>query len=130
MIPDKKQRILSAFFSLKTQDNTLTKQKILNSIDYYKKLVNDEYNNILSSYDDVMAARINGPKTEIEKLKQERQALNEKIADLNRQISLKETEIMRNTKELNSKKANYAATFSTVINQLENDKKEINSILQ
>jgi hypothetical protein len=129
-IPDKNARTISAFYSLKAQDPKVTKQSILNSIDYYKDVVNKEYQNVLSSYNATVEAQVNAPRKEIEKLTAQKQELLDRIATIDKQVSVLQQEITDKTLELNNKKADYDASFDLVIKNLNEEKTELNNILQ
>lgn len=129
-IPDKTARTVSAFYSLKAQDPKVSKQSILNSIDFYKDVVNKEYQNVLASYNATVEAQVNAPRKEIDKLLAQKQELLEKIASIDKQVAVLQQEITDKTLELNSKKADYDASFELVLKNLNDEKTELNNILQ
>ncbi|MBQ3655860.1 MAG: hypothetical protein II956_03295 [Bacteroidales bacterium] len=129
-IPDRRSRIISAFFSLKAQDPKVNKQTILESIDFYKDVVNKEYQNVLTGYNECVEEQVNAPKKEIENLMAQRQELLDKIAALDQTVSSLQQEIMTKTFELSNKKADYDVSFNLVLKNLDNEKIELNNILQ
>lgn len=129
-IPDRRSRIISAFFSLKAQDPKVTKQTILDSIDFYKDVVNKEYQNVLAGYNESVENNINAPQKEIEQLLAQKQELMDKIAAIDQSVLGLQQEISNKTLELSCKKADYDVSFNLVLKNLDNEKTELNNILQ
>ena len=128
-IPDEKARIVAAFHSLRAQDAKFSKQRILDSIDFYVKAVKSEYNNVLQGYNDFVNDKINVPKQKIENLRKQREDLLTKISQLDVEIQTIEADVTKCSAELESKRSNYEATFNIVLQNLENEKNQLNAIL-
>ena len=129
-IPDKSSRIVAAFHTLKAQDVNFTKQRLIESIDYYKQAVNNEYQNVLNAYNEQIEDKINNPKRQIDSLLERKAELMQQLVELDDKVKSIEAEIAQNSAELSSKRADYEVTFSVVLNKLETEKQQLNSILQ
>lgn len=128
-IPDERARIVAAFHSLRAQDAKFSKQRILDSIDFYVKAVKSEFNNVLQGYNDFVNDKINVPKQKIETLRKQREDLLNKISQLDVEIQTIEADVAKCSAELETKRANYEATFDIVLQNLENEKNQLNVIL-
>lgn len=129
-IPDERSRIVAAFHTLKAQDVNFTKQRLIESIDYYKQAVNNEYQNVLNAYNEQIEDKINNPKRQIDSLLERKAELMQQLVELDDKVKSIEAEIAQNSAELSSKRADYEVTFSVVLNKLETEKQQLNSILQ
>jgi cell division septum initiation protein DivIVA len=128
-IPDKRARTVAAFHSLKAQDPDFNKQKVIESIDFYKNAVNQEFQNVLQAYENMVEEKINAPKQKIEDMQNQKNELLQKIAELDNSILQVQGEIEQSTRELTAKRADYEATFNVVQQKLDAEKNELNTIL-
>ena len=119
-----------AFHTLKAQDVNFTKQRLIESIDYYKQAVNNEYQNVLNAYNEQIEDKIKNPKRQIDSLLERKAELMQQLVELDDKVKSIEAEIAQNSAELSSKRADYEVTFSVVLNKLETEKQQLNSILQ
>jgi chromosome segregation ATPase len=121
---------ISAFTTLQTKG--LTKQRCLESIDYYVEELNKEkemfrqaqstkYDNNVASIDN----EINDLNTQNEEAAAEIQRLTEQIETNNAQIAEKTTVMNANKAELEQEQANFDATLSHFVTSLETDKSKI-----
>ncbi len=129
-IPDENARIVAAFHSLRAQDAKFNKQRVLDSIDFYKKAVKSEYDNVLQGYNQYVNDKINSPKKKIEDLQKRREELLNKINQIDVEIQTIQADVTKCSAELEAKRAQYDATFQIVVQELENEKNKLNLILQ
>ncbi len=129
-IPDENARIVAAFHSLRAQDAKFTKQRVLESIDFYKRAVKSEYDNVLQGYNQYVNNKINSPKKKIEDLQKRREELLNKINQIDVEIQTIQAEVAKCSTELEAKRAHYDATFNIVLQELDNEKNKLNLILQ
>lgn len=129
-IPDETARIVAAFHSLRAQDAKFNKQRVLDSIDFYKKAVKSEYDNVLQGYNQYVNDKINSPKKKIEDLQKRREELLNKINQIDVEIQTIQADVTKCSTELEAKRAQYDATFQIVVQELENEKNKLNLILQ
>jgi len=125
---------ISAFTTLKTRG--LTKQRCLESIDYYVEELNkeqelfrqaqsDKYDNNVASIDD----EISDLNQQNEEAQQEIARLTEKIQENNITIAEKTTVMNENKAELETQQANFDATLSHFVTALQADKEKISQYI-
>jgi chromosome segregation ATPase len=132
---DEIQIIKAAYNVLKKQYPQLTKQVILDSIDTYKGIIEQEKKNAAEQFEDLRKNRVGTKNAEIEALKTERTALEdeikkkkEKLGEIAINLSKLEDEVQENTNDINLQISKFESSIKKVIQVLDGDKSKINSL--
>lgn len=132
---DEIQIIKAAYNVLKKQYPQLTKQVILDSIDTYKGIIEQEKKNAAEQFEDLRKNRVGTKNAEIEALKTERTALEdeikkkkEKLGEIAVNLSKLEDEVQENTNDINLQISKFESSIKKVIQVLDGDKNKINSL--
>ena len=142
-IPDANSRWKTAFSMLKMMNKGLTKKVVLDSIDVYINVIEEEKKNALAQIDQKYntlvgdkelkvndtESRIMRDEEEIRKLQEKINKINEKIKDDKEFIAATRKEIEAGRAEINVDKADLEATASAIENSLSADKNTLASVL-
>lgn len=142
-IPDPNSRWKTAFSMLKMMNKGLTKKVVLDSIDVYINVIEEEKKNALAQieqkYNTLVADkelkvndtenRIFRDEEEIRKLQEKINKINEKIKDDKEFIAATQKEIEAGRAEINVDKADLEATASAIENAMNADKNTLSSVL-
>lgn len=135
-IPEESTRFVAAYATLKSSTPTLTKSYIIESIDSYINVMNEEKQNVASEFETTFKNEIGTRQTLIETTKASIEAKKEQIAKLTEEINAANTligetniEIINRQADLNTQKANFDTTIETVISELNSDKLKINTLI-
>lgn len=142
-IPDANSRWKTAFSMLKMMNKGLTKKVVLDSIDVYINVIEEEKKNALAQieqkYNTLVGDkelkvndtenRIMRDEEEIRKLQEKINKINEKIKDDKEFIAATRKEIEAGRAEINVDKADLEATASAIENSLSADKNTLASVL-
>lgn len=142
-IPDANSRWKTAFSMLKMMNKGLTKKVVLDSIDVYINVIEEEKKNALAQieqkYNTLVGDkelkvndtenRIMRDEEEIRKLQEKINKINEKIKDDKEFIAATRKEIEAGRAEINVDKADLEATASAIENAMSADKNTLASVL-
>ena len=142
-IPDVNSRWKTAFSMLKMMNKGLTKKVVLDSIDVYINVIEEEKKNALAQieqkYNTLVGDkelkvndtenRIMRDEEEIQKLQEKINKINEKIKDDKEFIAATRKEIEAGRAEINVDKADLEATASAIENAMSADKNTLASVL-
>ena len=122
MIPDLNTRFIAAYMSLKTQSPDLDKTRVINSLDSYIRIMEDEKAEGLGEVAKIRKVQVEDKISEIERL-------NTEITERMQMISDLRTEVAANTVTCNKNEADFNVTVDSVINKLRTDRELLNLII-
>ena len=135
-ISDENARYIAAYIGLKAGYPNLSKDKILQSIDYYIEVVNKEKESGLQELLQVKKTTVDDKQIEVKKMEEKISSLNEeinklknKILDETSKITKYRNEIISSKRECEQNEANFNATINFVLKSLKNDKEKLSLIL-
>ncbi len=106
----------------------LTKMKLLETAEHYKKVLNDERSQFDVALQKQMEQRVAGKQKEVEKLKEQIKKHEEKIAQLKEQIAKfqgtidgADAQINEAKEKINSTQVSFERTHQSILNQIEKD---------
>jgi len=114
----------------------LTKMKLLETAEHYKKVLKDEKSQFDVALQNQMQQRVAGKQGEVEKLKGQIAKHEEKIAELREQIAKFQTtidgadaKIEEAKQKINATQTNFERTHQSILNQIEKDITNIQTYL-
>lgn len=135
ILPDETQRFIAAYASLKATAG-ITKAKVIDSIDVYIGVVNEEKaqaeKELQITYDAEVGSRLKQLEelnAKIENAKADMLKLQELIMSTSQEINTVNSEKFAKENELDIQKKNFYATVEVVINELSNDKVKLSTII-
>ena len=135
ILPDETQRFIAAYASLKATAG-ITKAKVIDSIDVYIGVVNEEKaqaeKELQITYDAEVGSRLKQLEelnAKIENAKADMLKLQELIMSTSQEINTVNREKFAKENELDIQKKNFYATVEVVINELSNDKVKLSTII-
>jgi hypothetical protein len=128
--PDENARFLTAFITLKPTNTELTKEGLINSVSKYIKLIEEEHSHGQKELAEVRNEVIGKQEKIIELQSQELTSMEQKVIELKRSISEISSEILSKKNEFQKKEEDFNITIEMVLNQLNNDKSKIETILK
>lgn len=128
IISDEKTKFLTAFVVFKQQG--CDKIKLIESADHYIQVIATEKQNFNKELNDNFEERVKLKLDQVEKCKQELEALTKKIAELNTNILQLSQEAQQAEMEIKAKEANFNASADIISSQIIGDKDKINQYLQ
>lgn len=121
IIPDERQRLMASYCSLKVNSKDLTKQKILDSIDHYISILNKWQEEAIAGLN-AERNKVSDKKQEIDKLREQMAAIQNKIDELNKDVLATES-------KCNQNEADMKTSVGFLVNKLTEDKNKISTIL-
>ena len=128
--PEEDMRFTSAFLTLKATNSAFSKEYLLQTIDKYIKLMEqerkvgmDQLKTLRSNSVDKKIGEIEQTRKKVDKMKAEIQELTKFIAETEAKIADKQNEIV-------IKEADFNTTIDTMLNQLRNDRTKIETIIK
>ncbi len=113
----------------------LTKQKILESADFYVKVLEDEKNKFNEALKQETVKQIGSKQDEIKSLEEQNKSKTEQIAQLTENINQNQQQISKikasmeeASVKIKTTESNFNYTFDTVVSQIKNNSVKINSI--
>lgn len=114
----------------------LTKMKLLETAEHYKKVLKDEKSQFDVALQNQMQQRVAGKQKEVEKLRSQIQQHEDKIAQLKEQISKfqatidgADAQIDAAKQKINATQTNFETTHQSILNQIEKDIANIQTYL-
>ena len=136
-IPDDSQRLPAAFNFLTQGATQLTKQIILDSIETYKGIVDEERKLGLEELKESRKEKIGDKEDKLKSLKEEAsnyqkqiEALQEKLQQSSIKINKLSAEIMSEKSELDTKEKTFQLSVDSVLKTLNTDKEKIDKSIQ
>ena len=133
--PDESMQMKGAFNVLKRSYPNFTKQIILDSIDTYISIVNEEKEKGKKECEDLRKTKIGDKINSINNMKQSASEilkqideLKKKYESINADIHKLEVEVTEDTNEINSKETIFNNSVQSVINTLNSDKTKVNNL--
>ena len=121
IIPDERQRLMASYCSLKVNSKDLTKQRILDSIDHYISILNKWQEEAIAGLN-AERNKVSDKKQEIDKLREQMAAIQNKIDELNKDVLATES-------KCNQNEADMKTSVGFLVNKLTEDKNKISTIL-
>lgn len=121
IIPDERQRLMASYCSLKVNSKDLSKQKILDSIDHYISILNKWQEEAIAGLN-AERNKVSDKKQEIDKLREQMAAIQNKIDELNKDVLATES-------KCNQNEADMKTSVGFLVNKLTEDKNKISTIL-
>ena len=121
IIPDERQRLMASYCSLKVNSKDLTKQRILDSIDHYISILNKWQEEAIAGLN-AERNKVSGKKQEMDKLREQMAAIQNKIDELNKDVLATES-------KCNQNEADMKTSVGFLVNKLTEDKNKISTIL-
>lgn len=128
-ISDENVRFTCAFVSMKVNNSSLTKEKIINSIDKCIELIENERSVGMSQLSEAKKESVDDKEIEINEKAKELAKKQEEIAKLAEEISSLKTGVINSKNELAMKNANFNETVNFLIENLKKDKEKLLNIL-
>lgn len=132
---DESMQMKGAFNVLKRSYPNFTKQIILDSIDTYISIVNEEKEKGKKECEDLRKTKIGDKVNSIDNMKQSASEilkqideLKKKYESINADIHKLEVEVTEDTNEINSKETIFNNSVQSVINTLNSDKTKVNNL--
>lgn len=124
----------SAFAAAATMG--LTKQKLVDTANHYKVILNKEQQQFEVALKNQMNTRVNGKLQEVERLKEQIVLHEEKISKLKEQIQRfqstidnADADVQEAKNRIDSTKENFMLTFQSIMNEIDKDISSINAYL-
>ena len=121
IIPDERQRLMASYCSLKVNSKDLTKQRILDSIDHYISILNKWQEEAIAGLN-AERNKVSDKKQEMDKLREQMEAIQNKIDELNKDVLATES-------KCNQNEADMKTSVGFLVNKLTEDKNKISTIL-
>jgi len=128
-IPDEKQRIMSAFFSIQAGNPSFSKEIVMNSLDQYVQKMEGERSMALQQLSQRIEEEITGPMQQIENKRNRIEQLQAEIAKIEDEISGVLQDVEQKKADLNTKKLDFDVTINAVIGALKADKVKIDNAI-
>lgn len=128
--PDTTRRWNMAYVQSQISSPELTKDRVLSSIDTYKKVVTDTLNSGLSELNEKKKQNVDEEIEKANKEKEEIDKLQKEIEARTRALTEKQAKIVNTRNEYTLKEANLKATASYILNALDSDKNLLTTILK
>lgn len=108
----------TAFTTLKVGDPTLSKEKLMNSVDHYIKVLNKEEGEFNAELQTQTDSEVNSKRNRAESLNAENQDLLQQITNINEQIRRNQEEAIQLNNEASHAEANISQTSKNFIKTL------------
>ncbi len=128
-IPDEKQRIMSAFFSIQAGNPTFSKEIVMNSLKQYVERMEGERSAALQQLGQRIEEEITAPTQLIEQKFKQIEELQSQMAQLQSEIQELQAEVSQKRADLNSKKLDFDVTINAVIAALKADMVKIDNAI-
>lgn len=119
----------SAFIPLQSNDEKLTKESLLQSIDHYLNELDKEQVEFMQQHDSELTLEVNARFGEMEKEAQEIAALNVKIQEKQQKIGTLNVEAETAKAKIEATSRNFKVTFDAFTNQIKQDKTNIQNFI-
>lgn len=128
-MPNEIQRLTVAFITMKSSSPEMTKERVLNSIDSYIQMMENERKTGHEQLDQIWNVKVESQRAAVSDAEREIASLQQKLQELIEFVRTKTNEIAEESNKCNINKANFDATVDFLVNNLANDKTKLSNAL-
>lgn len=128
-MPNELQRLTVAFITMKSSSPEMTRDRVLNSIDSYIQMMENERKTGHEQLDQIWNVKVESQRTAVSEAEAEIASIQKRLQELVEFVQTKNNEIATESNKCNINKANFDATVDFLVNNLTNDKTKLSSVL-
>lgn len=128
-MPNEIQRLTVAFITMKSSSPDMTRDRVLNSIDTYINMMENERKAGHEQLDQIWQERVESQRSAVIEAEVEIANIQQKLQELVQFVQTKNNEIAAASNECNINKANFDATVDFLVNNLAEDKTKLTNVL-
>lgn len=128
-MPNEIQRLTVAFITMKSSSPDMTRDRVLNSIDTYINMMENERKAGHEQLDQIWQERVESQRSAVIEAEAEIANMQKKLQELVQFVQTKNNEIAAASNECNINKANFDATVDFLVNNLAEDKAKLTNVL-
>jgi uncharacterized protein YqfA (UPF0365 family) len=128
-MPNEIQRLTVAFITMKSSSPDMTRDRVLNSIDAYINMMENERKAGHEQLDVIWNEKVESQRSAVADAETEIETLQKKLQELSQFVQTKKNEIAVASNECNINKANFDATVDFLVNNLAEDKAKLTNVL-
>lgn len=128
-MPNEIQRFNVAFITMKSSAPEMTRDRVLNSIDSYIQMMENERKMGHEQLNVIWNEKVESQRTAVAEAEAEIANLQKKLQELSQFVQTKKNEIAVASNECNINKANFDTTVDFLVNSLAEDKAKLTSVL-
>lgn len=128
-MPNEIQRLTVAFITMKSSSPDMTRDRVLNSIDTYINMMENERKAGHEQLDQIWQERVESQRSAVIEAEAEIANIQKKLQELVQFVQTKNNEIAAASNECNINKANFDATVDFLVNNLAEDKAKLTNVL-
>lgn len=128
-MPNEIQRLTVAFITMKSSSPDMTRDRVLNSIDAYINMMENERKVGHEQLDQIWQERVESQRSAVLEAETEIANIQKKLQELSQFVQTKNNEIAAASNECNINKANFDATVDFLVNNLAEDKAKLTNAL-
>lgn len=128
-MPNEIQRLTVAFITMKSSSPEMTRERVLNSIDTYIQMMENERKNGHEQLDQIWKERVENQRTAVAEAETKITEIQKQLQELVQFVQTKTNEIAAASNECNINKANFDATVNFLVNNLTEDKAKLTNVL-
>ena len=128
-MPNELQRLTVAFITMKSSSPEMTRDRVLNSIDSYIQMMENERKAGHEQLDQIWNVKVESQRAAVSDAEKEIASLQKRLQELIEFVQTKTNEIAAESNKCNINKANFDATVDFLVNNLANDKAKLSNVL-
>ena len=128
-MPNEIQRLTVAFITMKSSSPEMTKERVLNSIDSYIQMMENERKAGHEQLDQIWNVKVESQRAAVSDAEHEIASLQQRLQERIEFVRTKTNEIAEESNKCNINKANFDATVDFLVNNLANDKTKLSNAL-
>lgn len=128
-MPNEVQRLTVAFITMKSSSPEMTRERVLNSIDAYINMMENERKTGHEQLDVIWNEKVESQRSAVADAEAEIETLQKRLQELSQFVQTKKNEIAVASNECNINKANFDATVDFLVNNLAEDKAKLTNVL-
>lgn len=128
-MPNEIQRLTVAFITMKSSTPDMTRDRVLNSIDSYIQMMENERKTGHAQLETIWQERVESQRQAVTEAEERIVNLQKELGELVSFVQNKTNEIAEATNECNINKANFDATVDFLVNNLAEDKAKLTNVL-
>lgn len=128
-MPNELQRLTVAFITMKSSSPEMTKERVLNSIDSYIQMMENERKAGHEQLDQIWNVKVESQRAAVTDAENEIASLQQRLQERIEFVRTKTNEIAEESNKCNINKANFDATVDFLVNNLANDKTKLSNAL-
>ena len=128
-MPNELQRLTVAFITMKSSSPEMTRDRVLNSIDSYIQMMENERKTGHEQLDQIWNVKVESQRAAVSDAEKEIASLQKRLQELIEFVQTKTNEIAAESNKCNINKANFDATVDFLVNNLANDKAKLSNVL-